>query len=388
LAQRTLSPELATTISPSKSRVISPPNTRLMSPPFSSLLSSSSMGLLPPSLSSKSHRTLRERALDQKKFYESLHATWHQQSDGATNQNQDGTSDSSNVLVLDVGGELFRCSRSTLLATPSMLSAMFSGRHCQKPNQDGNYFIDRDPRFFPFILNWLRDPTLSYLEYSEMKTTTLLRILKESLFYQIHKLNEELMFHYSKRARREWTHPWLHLSDNDLIITRRELGGDAWCFAIIGDPLLSGVHYWEVLIHHTTRQTMMGVMPPYPRKVHNTYIGKIPDGRGYHCNGHLYQNNTCHGFGPTYTNGDRVGTLLDLEKRNIRWFINGEQTQTVSVAPNPKGYIFAITLFSPKDCVEILPNADCFPGGEIEERRGEDHTVSSFETTNPNSTLL
>ena len=112
LAQRTLSPELATTISPSKrsgcflffppprylkifgtpsvykksdsniskkqiilvphtlhllvnffslfSRVISPPNTRLMSPPFSSLLSSSSMGLLPPSLSSKSHRTLRE----------------------------------------------------------------------------------------------------------------------------------------------------------------------------------------------------------------------------------------------------------------------------------------------------------------------------------------
>jgi len=49
---------------------------------------------------------------------------------------------------------------STLTLTKdadSMLSAMFSGRHALRQDDDGAYFIDRDGTHFRYILNYLRD---------------------------------------------------------------------------------------------------------------------------------------------------------------------------------------------------------------------------------------
>ena len=46
----------------------------------------------------------------------------------------------------------------TLTKDPdSMLSAMFSGRHALRQDDDGAYFIDRDGTHFRYILNYLRD---------------------------------------------------------------------------------------------------------------------------------------------------------------------------------------------------------------------------------------
>jgi len=46
----------------------------------------------------------------------------------------------------------------TLIKDPdSMLSAMFSGRHALRQDDDGAYFIDRDGTHFRYILNYLRD---------------------------------------------------------------------------------------------------------------------------------------------------------------------------------------------------------------------------------------
>lgn len=38
-----------------------------------------------------------------------------------------------------------------------MLSAMFSGRHALRQDDDGAYFIDRDGTHFRYVLNYLRD---------------------------------------------------------------------------------------------------------------------------------------------------------------------------------------------------------------------------------------
>jgi len=49
---------------------------------------------------------------------------------------------------------------STLTLTKesnSMLSAMFSGRHALRQDDDGAYFIDRDGTHFRYVLNYLRD---------------------------------------------------------------------------------------------------------------------------------------------------------------------------------------------------------------------------------------
>ena len=60
------------------------------------------------------------------------------------------------VITLNVGGTRFTTSRVTLMSEPSMLEAMFSGRHSLQAGADGSYFIDRDGRLFHHCLNYLR----------------------------------------------------------------------------------------------------------------------------------------------------------------------------------------------------------------------------------------
>ena len=60
-------------------------------------------------------------------------------------------------IKLDIGGFIFKTSLGTLRKdTDSMLASMFSGRFDMKEQEDGSYFIDRDPTHFRFILNFLR----------------------------------------------------------------------------------------------------------------------------------------------------------------------------------------------------------------------------------------
>lgn len=59
---------------------------------------------------------------------------------------------------LNVGGNIFETSHSTLCRDPnSLLATMFSGRHELLVEADESYFIDRDPLHFRLILNYLRD---------------------------------------------------------------------------------------------------------------------------------------------------------------------------------------------------------------------------------------
>jgi len=62
------------------------------------------------------------------------------------------------VIPLNVGGYNFVTTLSTLTKDKhSMLAAMFSGRHELDTDSEGRYFIDRDGKYFKYILNFLRD---------------------------------------------------------------------------------------------------------------------------------------------------------------------------------------------------------------------------------------
>jgi hypothetical protein len=54
----------------------------------------------------------------------------------------------SDQVTLNVGGARFTTTVSTLRGTPSLFSAMFSGRHELQRGPDGAIFIDRDGRHF------------------------------------------------------------------------------------------------------------------------------------------------------------------------------------------------------------------------------------------------
>jgi hypothetical protein len=64
----------------------------------------------------------------------------------------------------------------------TMLSIMFSGRFPLVKGEDQAYFIDRDPTYFRYILNYLRDDgSLSIPDTNEGRED----LLKEAYFYQL-----------------------------------------------------------------------------------------------------------------------------------------------------------------------------------------------------------
>ena len=68
---------------------------------------------------------------------------------------------SNSIIKLDVGGQLFQTTISTLSKYPgSMLSAMFShtdaGLSPMPRTEAGHFFLDVNPKFFEIVLEWLR----------------------------------------------------------------------------------------------------------------------------------------------------------------------------------------------------------------------------------------
>ena len=65
----------------------------------------------------------------------------------------------SDLLRLNIGGERFAIvPRSTLTSVPgSNMAAMFSGRHKLRTDNRGRALIDRDARYFDYILDYLRN---------------------------------------------------------------------------------------------------------------------------------------------------------------------------------------------------------------------------------------
>lgn len=67
---------------------------------------------------------------------------------------------SENFIKINVGGTVFTTRKSTLMRVDgTYLSAIASGSFEDERDVDGNVYIDRDPKYFQYILNWLRDPS-------------------------------------------------------------------------------------------------------------------------------------------------------------------------------------------------------------------------------------
>src|SRR5947209_16168674 len=60
------------------------------------------------------------------------------------------------IVKLNIGGTTFTTSLSTLTTQETFFSALLSGAFEVVEDEFGAYFIDRDPRNFHLILNYLR----------------------------------------------------------------------------------------------------------------------------------------------------------------------------------------------------------------------------------------
>jgi hypothetical protein len=91
------------------------------------------------------------------------------------------------VIKLNVGGDKFTTSKQTLRSIPeTFFTSLLSGRIPLLRDGDGSIFIDRDPKLFQVILNFLRTKELDTRDVD-------LRLLRlEAEFYGVQPLVKRL----------------------------------------------------------------------------------------------------------------------------------------------------------------------------------------------------
>ncbi|CAL2033871.1 unnamed protein product [Caenorhabditis brenneri] len=68
---------------------------------------------------------------------------------------------SGNIVKLDIGGNIFKTSRSTLTKFDGFFKTMLETEIPLEIDETGAIFIDRDPKHFRLILNYMRDGFVS-----------------------------------------------------------------------------------------------------------------------------------------------------------------------------------------------------------------------------------
>eukprot|EP01147_Barroeca_monosierra_P002250 gene2250-5253_t len=95
----------------------------------------------------------------------------------------------SSLVRINVGGVVFVTTRATLLppgADPSFFSALLSGRVPTITDSSGALFVDRDPKLFEIVLNFLRSG------YVRLRDIDLGELKHESDFYGVTSLSQHL----------------------------------------------------------------------------------------------------------------------------------------------------------------------------------------------------
>uniref|UniRef100_A0A3P8V613 Potassium channel tetramerisation domain containing 12.1 n=1 Tax=Cynoglossus semilaevis TaxID=244447 RepID=A0A3P8V613_CYNSE len=95
------------------------------------------------------------------------------------------------IIELNVGGQVYVTRHKTLIAVPdSLLWNMFSRKSPKELARDskGRFFLDRDGFLFRYILDYLRDLNLVLPDYFPEKS----RLQREAEFFQLRDLSKRL----------------------------------------------------------------------------------------------------------------------------------------------------------------------------------------------------
>jgi len=192
---------------------------------------------------------------------------------------------SSQQVTLNIGGQLFTTSITTLINKSSMLSLMFSARFSMEPNSSGHYFIDRDSKHFRTILNQrnLFGSNEIYLKGHSKVDLGELKI--ELQFYQIDGLME-LVFPYTITSSNitwdiTFNSPPFTISSNKLTATKASLGNYSSniCLEQIWNEICK-VYFFSVKITSITNNMLIGVANKSVLDK-TGYVGKKNKGWGF-----------------------------------------------------------------------------------------------------------
>mmetsp|Transcript_24989 Transcript_24989/g.48566 ORF Transcript_24989/g.48566 Transcript_24989/m.48566 type:complete len:214 (-) Transcript_24989:6-647(-) len=110
---------------------------------------------------------------------------------------------STGIIELNVGGQVFSTTRDTLMsAGDSFFSSLVGGEFGVHRDSKGLPFIDRDPKLFRHVLNFLRSQCTSLVLDKENKSQ-LAALQAEAEFYQVSPLIKELQMRVALTNRVE-----------------------------------------------------------------------------------------------------------------------------------------------------------------------------------------
>lgn len=251
-------------------------------------------------------------------------------------------------VVLNVGGKTFACSLADLTRIPNtFFSAMFSGRWALQADEDGSFFINRSPRVFCYIMEYLRGEELAFHLLTENERAALAR---DADFYMLPALQLELAAQqqqlfvkgFKPRPYQGWRPAPCHTLKSDNAFVERAKGGEG---AVAYDVLLSGteeirrpgVYKFRIRLHNTGlrgRSAFVGVASAIAAK---EFQPPGPAGFSqplwliYTGNGDLYSGPPLNQWASQWPgavacrNGDVVGVAVDTFAGTISFSVNGDE---------------------------------------------------------------
>ncbi|KAL6080657.1 BTB/POZ domain-containing protein [Balamuthia mandrillaris] len=211
---------------------------------------------------------------------------------------------STSKVKLNVGGKVFVTSLTTLTKQRSMLSAMFSDKFNIQPDENGEYFIDRNPKHFDVILDYLRKGTIIITGLSQRD---LQEIRDEVDFYQLHGLRDLLFI--TRWSTIQKSEKIVLSNDNR---TARNTGS---CSVVtVEDWVTRGIYEWHVSLDKCTFVGIGLVSDHFSNceaEFHNVDGCCV-----YYKNRCFYHNYGGHGSlhaSESFNSGDVVTVRLDLE---------------------------------------------------------------------------
>jgi len=262
-------------------------------------------------------------------------------------------------IKMDVGGKIFSTSKTTLLQREGTYFHVLLGSDCWKPDEDGCYFIDRDPKYFDRILNYLRNGKLDTQELSKRA----LEELEEELDYYQITLPEPLFQNLSSRT--SLAEPpfqplfWdpkvkganILLTKDNKVATKSGLGG--WNAAVLGN--ISNQSFKVKILNRGDATFVIGMAL-------NIKVESLNyDSSGWYLHGRdgtLYsqQGDFSRPYATILNDQSEIAVLFDHEKRQISYVIDGIN-KGIAFSNIPPGDLYpALKIYGVGISIEIISN--------------------------------
>lgn len=236
----------------------------------------------------------------------------------------------SKKVKLDVGGKIFCIARSQLIDTRArFLQAMVESDEWE-PDSDGAYFIDRSPKHFDRVLNYVRFGKMSYAGLRQDEIETLQETLE---FLQLFPDAQPVACDLGVTWDPDTCVDGLHISQGNRAITSTGPTRSV--------RSLSPCVKFSVRLDATGRHAcvMVGFTPE---------VGFTPHGHAYiYCGWYLYlhdgklysSGNTYRHFRAPVTEGSVVTCVFSRESNSISFQVDGEPSQVAYTnVPNVEAY--------------------------------------------------